>query len=209
MEKFMSVKKHCLKGSFKTARLCVTRPRQKRSLHQVNEHFVAGASLDFDVFRASLNLKIWKRISIPAVIVVFLCMLLHFYNRESVRVAEESLMARKEAVLRAAQIALEAEAENMEDFKATAYCITGVTKSGMPVAPGHVAADPKVIPLGSVIYVESPLMSGLYRVTDTGRRIKGRTIDIFMHSYTRSVEFGRKNVKIKVLRYGYEGKYPD
>ena len=44
-----------------------------------------------------------------------------------------------------------------EEFQATAYCVTGITKSGVPVAPGHVAADPRVIPLGSMIYVDSPL----------------------------------------------------
>jgi len=155
-----------------------------------------------------LNRKIWKRISGPAIIVAFPCLLLHFYHLESVRITEEALKADEEAALYAAQLAQKTEAEKMEDFKATAYCVTGVTKSGVPVAPGHVAADPKIIPLGSMIYVESPLMSGLYQVTDTGRRVKGKIIDIFMPSYRRSVEFGRRNVKIKVLRYGYEDEDP-
>lgn len=141
---------------------------------------------------------------IPAIIIAFQCFLLRFYHLESVRIMEEALNAGEEAALYAAQIALKAEAENMEDFKATAYCVTGVTKSGVPVAPGHVAADPRIIPLGSVIYVESPLMSGLYQVTDTGSRVKGKIIDIFIPSYRRSVEFGRRDVRVKVLRYGYE-----
>lgn len=134
----------------------------------------------------------------------FLCLLTYSHHHESVRVAE-AVNLTAEAALPDTQIVL--DAEEMENFKATAYCITGITKSGVPVAPGHVAADPKVIPLGSMIYVESPLMSGLYQVTDTGRLIKGKIIDIFMPSYNRSIEFGRRNVKVKVLRYGY-GEIP-
>jgi 3D (Asp-Asp-Asp) domain-containing protein len=92
-----------------------------------------------------------------------------------------------------------------EEFQATAYCVTGITKSGVMVAPGHVAADPRVIPLGSMIYVDSPLMSGIYQVLDTGRLIKGKIIDIYIPSYERCIDFGRRTVKVKVLRYGYLG----
>jgi 3D (Asp-Asp-Asp) domain-containing protein len=95
-----------------------------------------------------------------------------------------------------------------EDFEATAYCVTGITKSGIKVAPGHVAADPKVIPLGSMIYVDSPLMGGVYQVLDTGELVKGKIIDIFIPSHDNCVEFGRRAVKVQVLRYGFLGKAP-
>jgi 3D (Asp-Asp-Asp) domain-containing protein len=91
----------------------------------------------------------------------------------------------------------------LENFHATAYCVTGITKSGVKVAPGHVAADPKVIPMGSMIYVDAPLMGGIYQVLDTGNLVKGKIIDIFIPSYERCQEFGRRMVKVKVLRYGY------
>jgi len=149
------------------------------------------------------NRKIREHIGVSVVIVAFLYMLIHTHFCESIRIAE-ALTAEEEAALYREQIVL--EAEEMENFKATAYCVTGITKSGAPVAPGHVAADPRIIPLGSMIYVESPLMSGLYQVTDTGRLIKGKIIDIFIPSYRRSIEFGRRDVKVKVLRYGYEDK---
>jgi hypothetical protein len=45
-----------MKGIYKNARLCVTRLRQNAHLPNVNSAFVAGASLDFDVFRDSLNI---------------------------------------------------------------------------------------------------------------------------------------------------------
>jgi len=146
------------------------------------------------------NRKIWKRISVPAGIGAFLCLLAYLHYYESVRVAQ-AFNVLEEAALSDALGAQ--EFEEMENFKATAYCVTGITKSGVPVAPLHVAADPRVIPLGSMIYVESPLMSGIYQVTDTGRLIKGKIIDIFMPSYKKSMEFGRRNVRVKVLRYGY------
>lgn len=91
-----------------------------------------------------------------------------------------------------------------EVFQATAYCISGITKSGVPTTPGIIAADPEVIPLGSMIYVESPLMGGIYQVMDTGKAIKGKIIDIFIPSYEACINFGRRMVKVKVLRYGFD-----
>lgn len=96
-----------------------------------------------------------------------------------------------------------------EEFQATAYCATGLTASGVPVAPGHVSADPEVIPLGSMIYVETPLMSGVYQVMDTGALVKGKIIDIFIPSYEACMDFGRRIVKVKVLRYGFKGEPND
>jgi 3D (Asp-Asp-Asp) domain-containing protein len=100
-------------------------------------------------------------------------------------------------------------AAQKEDFEATAYCVTGITKSGARVVPGHVAADPRVIPLGSMIYVDSPLMGGIYQVLDTGELVKGKIIDIFIPSYESCLEFGRRAVKVQVLRYGFLGYAPE
>jgi len=151
--------------------------------------------------RRYLKRKIRKRIGVPVVIFAFLCLLMHSYYNERIRDAELSLALAEAAALSDAPIKL--ELSNLEDFQATAYCITGITKSGLPVAQGHVAADPRVIPLGSMIYVESAPVSGIFHVTDTGRLIKGKIIDIFIPSYKKSIEFGRRKVKVKVLRYGY------
>ena len=92
-----------------------------------------------------------------------------------------------------------------EEFHATAYCVTGITKSGAMTAPGLVATDPKIIPLGSMIYVDSPWMGGVYQVLDTGALIKGKIIDIFIPNYDTCRKFGRRIVKVKVLRYGFLG----
>ncbi len=94
------------------------------------------------------------------------------------------------------------------DFQATAYCESGTTKSGVPASPGVVAADPRVLPLGSVIHVDVPRYHGIYEVMDTGKLVKGRIIDIFIPDYDLATNFGRRRVKVTVLRYGFTGREP-
>ena len=63
---------------------------------------------------------------------------------------------------------------------ATAYCDRGVTKDGTPVHEGIIAADPRVLPLGSIVHVHVPelAISGIFTVRDTGSAVKGRIVDI-------------------------------
>jgi len=91
------------------------------------------------------------------------------------------------------------------DFQATAYCEKGTTKSGVQAGEGIVAGDPAVLPLGSWIHLEAPGHTGIYQVMDTGRLIKGRIVDIHVSSYRRAVHFGRRNVKLTVLKYAKSG----
>lgn len=81
----------------------------------------------------------------------------------------------------------------------------GVTFSGLKVEPGHIAVDPKVIPLLSEVYIEgldaySQRYSGKYLATDTGSAIKGYRIDIYMEDLKEALRFGRRKVKVYVLR---------
>lgn len=93
-------------------------------------------------------------------------------------------------------------------FVATAYCLKGVTRSGVRVRRGIVAADPSRIPLGSVIQVRAGTYSGIYRVLDTGSAIKGEIIDIYVPDYNEAMRFGRKRVQIRVLRHGWDREIP-
>jgi 3D (Asp-Asp-Asp) domain-containing protein len=88
------------------------------------------------------------------------------------------------------------------DFKSTAYSETGITKSGLPVVPGLVAADPHVLPLGSWIKIDGPLYSGIYQVMDTGRLVKGKHIDIYLPRTTSAINYGVRKIKVTVLKYG-------
>ena len=146
-----------------------------------------------------------RRFRVFAVILGFACTI-HVAHRECARMAD---LSEPKGGLSGPGTAAASSAAQSEDFEATAYCVTGITKSGAKVAPGHVAADPKVIPLGSMIYVDSPLMGGIYQVLDTGELIKGKIIDIFIPSYQDCVEFGRRGVKVQVLRYGFLGHAPE
>jgi 3D (Asp-Asp-Asp) domain-containing protein len=88
------------------------------------------------------------------------------------------------------------------EFVATAYCESGITKSGVPVEYGLVAADPTVLPLGSWIHIENPSQRGIYQVMDTGRLIKGKRIDIYLPTWNRATQFGRQRIQVTVLKYG-------
>ena len=88
-------------------------------------------------------------------------------------------------------------------MKATAHSVDGQTADGTLSRVGTVAADPAVLPLNSRIRVEGAgAYSGVYSVEDTGPKVAGRHIDIYMNSLAEAKRFGKKNVKVVVLRYG-------
>jgi 3D (Asp-Asp-Asp) domain-containing protein len=80
----------------------------------------------------------------------------------------------------------------------TAYCVSGTTKSGEQTRPGIVAADPRVLPLGTTIRVEGLPGShdGTYTVADTGAAVKGETIDIYMKDCSAARRFGRQQAQV-------------
>ena len=87
-------------------------------------------------------------------------------------------------------------------YVATAYSLKGRTASGRMVTRGLIAADPRVLPLGSRVRLEHPGYSGEYLVADTGGAIRGRRIDIWTPSAGEAMRFGRRTVKLTVLSYG-------
>lgn len=86
-------------------------------------------------------------------------------------------------------------------YVATAYSLRGRTASGRMVSRGLIAADPRVLPLGSRVRLEHPGYSGEYLVADTGGMIKGRRIDIWIPSTREAMRFGRRTVKLTVLSF--------
>ncbi len=88
---------------------------------------------------------------------------------------------------------------NASDFHATAYCLKGRTASGETVRQGFVAADPRVLPLGTLVHIQAGRYTGVYKVADTGGLIKGRKIDIYVPSYQEAKLFGRQKIQVKVL----------
>jgi 3D (Asp-Asp-Asp) domain-containing protein len=97
-------------------------------------------------------------------------------------------------------------------FVATAYSwscgATGPTKSGVaPVPHWTLAADPAVLPMGSIVRLEAPWVSGHeWMVHDTGSAIKGRRLDLMVSSCAQARWWGRRSVWVKVLHVGRKGK---
>lgn len=111
--------------------------------------------------------------------------------------------------LQGAVIELETEVKRLEDIKvftmeATAYTDdvqsqgkwVGQTATGMKPAVGVVAVDPRIIPLGTRLYVEGygPAIAG-----DVGGAIKGYRIDLFMANRGACMRFGRRQIRVRVL----------
>lgn len=84
----------------------------------------------------------------------------------------------------------------------TAYCsgCSGTTATGINLRANPdlkvIAVDPRVIPLGSKVWVEG---YGNAVAADTGGAIKGNKVDLFMKNKSDAYKWGRKKVRIKVL----------
>lgn len=89
-------------------------------------------------------------------------------------------------------------------FEATAYYGGGITATGLvPVSAssgrGTIAVDPRVIPLGSLVYVEG---YGEAIAADTGGAVKGNIIDVYVDSYSEAINWGRKHgVAVSIIAY--------
>jgi 3D (Asp-Asp-Asp) domain-containing protein len=80
---------------------------------------------------------------------------------------------------------------------AVAYHLPGKTASGVPVRKGVVAVDPRLIPLGTRLYVPG---YGPGLAADVGTAIKGRIIDLWFPSTAQARNWGRRTVTITVYR---------
>lgn len=103
-----------------------------------------------------------------------------------------------------------------QDFVATAYTSAedecgkpfnhpayGVTASGEMVRDGFIAVDTRVIPMHSVVLVQGAgRFDGIYIAKDTGGAIEGNRIDIYVPDKATAYDFGRKRIKLTILRRG-------
>jgi rare lipoprotein A len=80
---------------------------------------------------------------------------------------------------------------------------SSLTAAGTVAHSGIVAADPAILPLGSRIRITGAgVYNGVYTVTDTGGKIIGHRIDLYVHSAARARQFGKKMVRVQVLETG-------
>ncbi len=90
-------------------------------------------------------------------------------------------------------------------FIATAYSVEGVGASGKWPHPGTVAADRALLPLklnSRIRIYGAGKYSGDYTVEDTGGKVDGHHIDVYMPSLAEAKKFGRQRVKVVILKYG-------
>lgn len=94
------------------------------------------------------------------------------------------------------------------DFVATAYCRGQTTASGVDVQAGIAAADEALLPEGSVVSVSGvpEQYRGIYTVMDTGPKVLGRHVDLYMWNCDEAVDFGRRDILLTVLRLGWSPK---
>jgi 3D (Asp-Asp-Asp) domain-containing protein len=85
---------------------------------------------------------------------------------------------------------------------ATAYCQRGRTESGARTGSDIIAADPRVLPLGSTVRILDGPRPGIYTVLDSGAAMKGLKIDIFIKDCGQARTFGKRRMRIRVLRSG-------
>ncbi len=99
----------------------------------------------------------------------------------------------------------ETGASDPDTFVITAYLAIdeyenrfhGITYSGVPAKANHtLAVDPKVIPLGSMVFIEG---LGWWRAEDTGNMIKGKILDICVETRTQARNWGRQKRKVWIL----------
>ena len=95
--------------------------------------------------------------------------------------------------------------ERAIEVLSTAYCpcvkccgpnAKGVTRLGLPATQGVIAVDPRVIPLGTRVYVDG---YGYALAADTGSAIKGNRIDVCFATHEEALRWGMRNLKVYVI----------
>jgi 3D (Asp-Asp-Asp) domain-containing protein len=81
----------------------------------------------------------------------------------------------------------------------TANCAgcSGITASGVRAGFGIIAVDPSVVPLGTKVFIPG---YGRAIAGDTGGAIVGHRVDLGFDSETAAMNFGRRPVKLYILR---------
>lgn len=87
--------------------------------------------------------------------------------------------------------------------RATAFSQQGITKAGTVAHLGTVAADPAFLPIGTEIRLHQVgVLDATYVVADTGAKVIGRHIDIYLPTPAAAHRFGTRIIWIQVLKWG-------
>jgi 3D (Asp-Asp-Asp) domain-containing protein len=139
--------------------------------------------------------------AVAAIVLAFLFDVTVFDSRTVGRTADR-LVELREAVTRP-------ETGSKLRFTATFYCKGTMTASGLNVRNGIAAGDPKLLPIGSVIRIDSlgDKYNGIYTVMDTGPKVQGRHVDVYLWSCNEALQMGRRKMELTVLRLGWDPQH--
>lgn len=138
----------------------------------------------------------WRRVIATISVALALVFLYETTTRDSRYAARHALVAETTTLPRA----------GMElRFTATAYCKGETTASGVNVRTGIAAADPSLLPVGTVVRLDTPMskLDGVWTIMDTGPAVQGRIVDLYLWSCKEALVFGRRPVRLTVLRLGW------
>jgi len=156
---------------------------QKGILHQVVKTFKVGGIIEDQQVQSSLELKS------PKTEVIL---------QNSKPIPKKKVMIQNSAPVEGK--VLESPKMNIRvtlNVDSTAYTFTGnKTATGVQPSQGMIAVDPKVIPLGSRVYVEG---YGYAIAADTGGAIRGNRIDVFFPTLRQCINWGRKSIHIYII----------
>lgn len=142
----------------------------------------------------------WRKAVATSIAAIVLVFVWQTTTRDSRYAAREARPVETTGVLQAgAQL----------QFTATAYCKGETTSSGVVVRTGVAAADPALLPVGTVMRIDmpNPRYSGIWTVMDTGPAVQGRVVDLYLWSCTEALAFGRRPVRLTLLRLGWNPRH--
>lgn len=97
--------------------------------------------------------------------------------------------------------------KELGEFKLTFYCpcekcvgkkeVVRTASGTIPKANRTIAVDKKVIPLGSIVYIQD---LGYFVAEDTGSAVKHNTIDIYVDSHEEAKRLGVKHAQVFILK---------
>lgn len=82
-------------------------------------------------------------------------------------------------------------------FQVTAYHLPGKTFTGTRARRGVCAVDPSVVKLGTVLHIPG---YGRAVAADTGKRIRGRRLDVWLPSRGAALRWGVQRLRVRLLR---------
>jgi 3D (Asp-Asp-Asp) domain-containing protein len=129
-------------------------------------------------------------------------------SQDTNRKLKDELNKEREKVKTLSQVPSRGQVSGKKSFyvEASAYTAlcnegcTGITATGINLKDNRnakvIAVDPRIIPLGTKVYVEG---YGYAVAGDTGGAIKGYKVDLHVPTTQKAMQWGRKTVKLTIL----------